>query len=149
MAKSAQPILVHIADDDEDDRLLCKEAFEEGRVLIELTFSVDGMDLLDYLRRDGKYEYLKEERLPDLILLDLNMPRMNGYEALAEIKADPKFRRIPTVVMTTSTAQKDVLATYDLGANSFISKPVSFSELVKIVARMTDYWVETVRLPHD
>jgi len=149
MNKDENKILIHMADDDEDDRLMFQEALEEARLSNEMSFSVDGQDLLDYLRREGKYQDLEGKRLPDLILLDLNMPRVDGHQALKEIKSDPKLRRIPIVILTTSSAEKDILSTYDIGANSFISKPVSFEGLVEVIKSVTNYWFNVVRLPED
>lgn len=140
-------IRILIADDDPDDRLLLKEAFEESRLSNIMDFTVDGQDLIDYLRRQGPYAGLKNLPLPGLILLDLNMPRKDGREALAEIKSDPDLRRIPVIVFTTSENEDDVLRSYDLGVNSFLVKPVTFEGLVYSVRTMTDYWLQIVRLP--
>ena len=104
---------------------------------------------MDYLHRDGKYESLKHKHLPDLILLDLNMPRKDGREALKEIKADPGLRRIPVVILTTSKEEADILKTYDLGANSFIKKPVTFESLVEVVRTLAKYWFQIVQLSPD
>ncbi|NOT49553.1 MAG: response regulator [Acidobacteria bacterium] len=133
-----------MADDDADDRVLTKEALEESRVLNDLHFVVDGEDLMDFLKRRGKYE---DAPRPGLILLDLNMPKKDGREALKEIKADPDLRRIPVVVMTTSKAEEDIYRSYDLGASSFITKPVTFDRLVELMKTMGQYWVEFVELP--
>ena len=146
MAKNNEDIHIHMAEDDEDDRLMFKEAMEEARVSNKITFSVDGQDLVEFLRREGKYEGLTDP-LPDLILLDLNMPRKDGREALQEIKSDPALRRIPIVILTTSKAEEDIHSTYDVGANSFISKPVSFEGLVDAIKSMTNYWIDIVKLP--
>lgn len=133
-----------MADDDADDRVLTKEALEESRVLNDLHFAVDGEDLMDFLKRRGKHA---DAPRPGLILLDLNMPKKDGREALKEIKADPDLRRIPVVVMTTSKAEEDVYRSYDLGASSFITKPVTFDRLVELMKTMGQYWVEFVELP--
>ena len=143
--KCSQTILM--ADDDDDDRALVKSAFEESRLAGEIHFVHDGEELLDYLRRRGKYASLIGVPLPQLILLDLNMPRKDGREALKEIKADPELRAIPIVVLTTSRTEEDVYRTYDLGVNSFIVKPVSFDALVEIVKVLRRYWFEVVQLP--
>ena len=114
LSQKKESILILMADDDEDDRLMAKEALDEARLINEMDFVEDGEDLMDYLYRRGKYEELKDKSLPGLILLDLNMPRKDGREALKEIKADRKFQLIPIVVLTTSKAEEDVLRTYDL-----------------------------------
>ena len=133
-----------MADDDADDRMLTKEALEESRVLNDLRFVEDGEELLDYLKNRGKYA---DAERPGLILLDLNMPKKDGREALKEIKADPDLRRIPVVVMTTSKAEEDIFRSYDLGASSFITKPVTFDRLVELMRTLGQYWVEFVELP--
>lgn len=139
-----RPIVMLIADDDEEDRMLCQDALDEARLLNEVQFVEDGEQLLDYLNHRGEYA---DAPPPDLILLDLNMPRMDGRTALKEIKSDPKLRHIPVVVLTTSEAEEDVLRTYDLGCNSFIVKPVSFAALIDVMKTVTSYWFEIVRLP--
>lgn len=136
--------MILMADDDADDRILTKEALEESRVLNELRFVEDGEELMDYLKKRGKYT---DAPRPGLILLDLNMPRKDGREALKEIKADPDLRRIPVVVMTTSKAEEDIFRSYDLGASSFITKPVTFDRLVELMKALGRYWVEFVELP--
>lgn len=133
-----------MADDDADDRMLTKEALEESRVLNDLRFVEDGEELMDYLKKRGPYA---DAQRPGLILLDLNMPKKDGREALKEIKADPDLRRIPIVVMTTSKAEEDVFRSYDLGASSFITKPVTFDRLVELMRTLGQYWVEFVELP--
>jgi CheY-like chemotaxis protein len=136
-----------MADDDPDDRLLAADALRESRVTNDLRFVEDGEQLLDYLRRRGPWADPAASPRPGVILLDLNMPRMDGREALAEIKADPELRRIPVVVLTTSRAEADVLGSYDLGANSFITKPVTFAGLVEAMRALGRYWIEIVELP--
>jgi len=136
-----------MADDDEDDRLMTKDALEESRLHNELRFVEDGEELMDYLRRQGEYAEAEKAPRPGLILLDLNMPRKDGREALKEIKADPELRRIPIIVLTTSKAEEDILRTYDLGVNSFITKPVSFQGLVEVMKSLALYWLEIVELP--
>ena len=148
MNSAGTPIGILVADDDPDDRLFIKEAIEEVRLANELTLVNDGVELMDYLHRRGEYEYLSGYPLPGLILLDLNMPRKDGREALQEIKSHPDLRRIPVVVLTTSKADEDILRTYDLGANSFISKPVTFEKLVEVMTAITHYWLQIVRLPN-
>ena len=138
-----------VADDDADDRMLIEEALEESRLANPIDFCVDGLDLLDYLRREGKWASMAGQPLPGLILLDLNMPRMDGRKALNEIKGDPALRRIPVVVLTTSKAEEDIMKTYDLGVNSFISKPVTFEGLTNVVTTLKQYWLEIVALPPE
>lgn len=140
-----QAISILMAEDDADDRLLVKDAFDESRVANDLSFVENGVELMDYLRKQGKYQGRHD--LPDLILLDLNMPRKDGREALQEIKADPKLRHIPVVVLTTSKAEEDVLRSYDMGAAGYITKPVTFEALIAITKGLTEYWVQIVRLP--
>lgn len=147
--KSGHPILILIADDDEDDRLLAKEALEESRVINDVTFVADGEELMDYLCHRGKYEDVEAYPRPGVILLDLNMPKKDGREALREIKSDPELRRIPVVVMTTSKAEEDVYRSYDIGANSFITKPVTFDRLVELMKVLGQYWIEFVQLPQE
>lgn len=146
---SGKPIVILLADDDEEDRMLAADALEESRVVNELRFVGDGDELLDYLYRRGRFSDPEEAPAPGLILLDLNMPRKDGREALREIKADPDLRRIPIVVLTTSKAEEDIYRTYDLGANSFITKPVSFEGLVSVMREIGRYWIEIVELPPD
>jgi CheY-like chemotaxis protein len=143
------PITILMADDDEDDRDLARDALLEARVANPLRFVVDGQDLLDYLRREGAYaDPSVDAPRPGIILLDLNMPKKNGREALAEIKADDSLKRIPIVVLTTSKDEQDVLTTYHLGANSFITKPVTFAGLVEVMRAWGRYWFELVDLPN-
>jgi len=141
-------IKILVADDDADDRMLIGEAFEEAHLRNPVSFVEDGIELLDYLKREGKYANLSEENhLPGIILLDLNMPRMDGRTALEEIRKDPLLKKIPIVVLTTSQSEEDVLRTYDLGVNSFITKPVTFERLVEVVQVLNKYWIEIVALP--
>jgi CheY-like chemotaxis protein len=142
-------ISIILADDDPDDRKLTQDAFAENRLANMLDCVEDGEELMDYLHRRGKYSHLRGEALPGLILLDLNMPRKDGREALKEIKADPELRRIPIVVLTTSKAEEDIVRTYDLGVNSYITKPVTFKSLVELVKVLGRYWFEVVELPPE
>ena len=144
---NGQPLIILMADDDADDRMLTKDALLESRVLNDLRFVEDGEELLDYLKGRGAHADREKSPRPGLILLDLNMPKKDGREALKEIKADPELRRIPVVVMTTSKAEEDVYRSYDLGASSFITKPVTFDRLVELMRTMGQYWVEFVELP--
>ena len=147
MKIDARPIVILMADDDADDRMLTKEALDESRVLNDLRFVENGEELLDYLMQRGNYSDPDSAPRPSLILLDLNMPRKDGREALAEIKAEPNLRRIPIVVMTTSQAEEDIFRSYDLGASSFITKPVTFDRLVDLMKALGNYWIEFVELP--
>jgi len=147
--KNGKPITILYADDDPEDRMLVKDAWEESRLANPLHFVEDGEELMDYLRRQGQYAKLRDEPLPGMILLDLNMPRKDGREALREIKADPSLRQIPTVVLTTSEAEEDIFRAYDLGVNSFIIKPVTFQSLVEVTKTLGRYWLEIVELPRE
>jgi len=146
-AANPRSISILIADDDADDRLMAKEALDECRLVNRVDFVEDGVELLAYLRRQGRYADTAKAPRPGLIILDLNMPKMDGREALREIKADPALRRIPIVVMTTSKAEEDIYRSYDLGVNSFITKPVTFDGLVTVMRALGVYWVEIVELP--
>lgn len=142
-------ITILLADDDPDDRQLTHDAFMENRLANEFHAVEDGEELMEFLHRHGKYESLRGEPLPGLILLDLNMPRKDGREALKEIKADADLRRIPIVVLTTSKAEEDIVRTYDLGVNSYVTKPVTFKSLVELIKVLGNYWFEVVELPPD
>lgn len=144
---SAKPITILLADDDADDRMLTRDALAESRVANDLRLVEDGEELMDYLHRRGKYADAATSPRPGLILLDLNMPRKDGREALREIKGEPSLRHIPIVVLTTSKAEEDIYRTYDLGVNSFITKPVSFQGLVAVMKALGKYWFEIVELP--
>ena len=140
-------ITILLADDSDDDRLMTREALTESFVINEMREVEDGEELMEYLRRVGDYADPKNSPRPGLILLDLNMPRKSGQEALAEIKADPLLRRIPVVVLTTSDAEHDILRSYDLGVSSFITKPVTFDGLVEVMRALGKYWIEIVATP--
>jgi CheY-like chemotaxis protein len=142
-----KPITILMADDDEDDRLLTQDALAESRVLNELHFVEDGVELLEYLERKGKFAQKEASPRPGLILLDLNMPRMDGREALQAIKANPNLKGIPVVILTTSQQEEDMVKGYDLGAASYITKPVTFDGLVELMKALGKYWVEFVELP--
>jgi CheY-like chemotaxis protein len=140
-------VVILMADDDADDRELTRDALAESRLANEVHFVEDGVELLDYLHHRGVYSQPGSAPRPGVILLDLNMPRKDGREALREIKADPKLRTIPVVVLTTSKAEEDIVRSYDLGASSFISKPVTFEGLVEVMRGLGRYWFEIVELP--
>ncbi len=139
--------VILMAEDDADDRLLARDALAEARLAGDLHFVQDGEELIDYLRHLGKYAPPAVAPRPGLILLDLNMPRKDGREVLREIKADLDLRRIPVVVLTTSRADTDIGGIYELGANSFISKPVKFDALVNVMEALAEYWFGVVDLP--
>ncbi|HEV7869375.1 MAG TPA: response regulator [Chthoniobacteraceae bacterium] len=143
------PITILMADDDADDRALTREALEEGRLMNEIRFVENGEELVEYLKKQGKFAPPAEAPRPGLILLDLNMPRKDGRAVLKEIKSDPDLRTIPVVVLTTSKADEDVYRSYDLGVNSYIVKPVTFEALVDILQTLEKYWFEIVELPPD
>jgi len=145
--KPTRNFLILMAEDDADDRLLVQDAFSESGSSDVVRFVGDGEELVDYLLRRGKFEKPADSPRPDLILLDLNMPKKDGREALQEIRAHTALRRVPVVVFTTSRADTDVAKVYELGANSFITKPAEFEALVNTVSRLTGYWFGTVELP--
>jgi len=146
-SRTGNPITILMAEDDPEDRMITQDGFEESKLANELRFVEDGEELMDYLYRRGKYSDPELSPRPGLILLDLNMPRKDGREALAEIKADPSLRSIPVVVLTVSKAEEDILRSYDLGANSYITKPVTFGSLVDALKALSIYWFEIVTLP--
>jgi CheY-like chemotaxis protein len=147
MREKKTPMNILMADDDEDDRRSVAKAWKTSRAANPIHFVNDGEELMDYLYHRGKFSDFPEWARPGLILLDLNMPKKDGREALREIKADPELRRIPVVILTTSKAEEDIYSTYDLGANSFITKPVTFTSLVELIQVLGTYWVEIVELP--
>ena len=149
--RSGQPVTILMADDDEDDRELTRDALQDARLAEEMKFVVDGQDLIDYLRREGRYadSSSADTPRPGIILLDLNMPRKDGREALAEIKSDASLKEIPVVVLTTSNDETDVKHSYTLGANSFITKPVTHTGLIDVMHSLTKYWLEVVALPDE
>jgi two-component system response regulator len=145
MNKLNNKVTILMADDDPDDQILLKEALKENSIPNSVCFVENGEELIDYLYKRGKFEEVVAT--PGLILLDLNMPKMDGRQALKLLKADPILKKIPIVVLTTSRADSDVLECYDLGVNSFISKPVNFKELVEVTREISNYWLGTVSLP--
>lgn len=149
MNKKGKAITILMADDDQDDCLLVRDAFVQSRLANDLHFVANGEDLMDYLYHRGSYADRAHYPHPGLILLDLNMPRKDGREALQEIKSDPDLRSIPVVVLTTSKAEEDIVRSYDTGANSFITKPVTFEGLVELIKSLGEYWFEIVKLPND
>ena len=147
MSSVPKPITILLADDDADDRVLAQDALKESRLANDLRFVENGEELMDYLMRRGAYADPASSPTPGVILLDLNMPRKDGREALREIKSNPALRSIPVVVLTTSKAEEDIYRSYDLGVNSFITKPVTFDGLVNVMRALGKYWFEIVELP--
>ncbi|MDX6530244.1 MAG: hypothetical protein QOH41_2534 [Blastocatellia bacterium] len=149
MRMERKPIVILLADDDEEDRMLACDALAESRLSNDITCVTDGEDLMDYLHRRGKYAPPVDAPRPGLILLDLNMPKKDGREALREIKSNSELRQISVVVLTTSKAEEDIYSSYDSGASSFISKPVTFEGLVEVMKGLGRYWFEIVDLPRQ
>jgi CheY-like chemotaxis protein len=149
MTGNTKPITILMADDDPEDRMMTQEAFEESHLANDLRFVENGVELMDYLQRRGKFSDPATSPRPGLILLDLNMPKKDGREALEEIKRDPKLKNIRIVVMTTSKAEEDILKTYDLGASSYVTKPVTFAALVDVIQTLGKYWLQIVELPAE
>ncbi len=148
MISQAKPVIILMAEDDPDDRLLSKEALQEAHLANDMRFVIDGEDLMDYLYQRGRYcEDPEKCPRPGLILLDLNMPKKDGREALEEIKADPNLRCIPVVVLTTSKAEEDILRSYELGVSGYVTKPVTLSGLITVMETLGKYWFEIVELP--
>ena len=140
------PIEILLVEDNPGDVRLTREALKDGRVLNRLSVVTDGEQAMEFLRRTGRHA---EAPRPDLILLDLNLPRKDGREVLAEVKADDDLRRIPVVILTTSRSEEDVLRSYDLHANCFITKPVGLDQFLTVVESIQDFWLSVVRLPPD
>jgi chemotaxis family two-component system response regulator Rcp1 len=143
-SKACKPIEILMAEDNPGDVRLTMEALRDAKVLNRMSVAVDGVETMAFLRRQG--EYANAPR-PDLVLLDLNMPRKDGREVLAEVKGDADLRRIPVLVLTTSTAEKDISESYDLHANCYIAKPVNLDQFLDVVKSIEDFWLATVRLP--
>lgn len=143
---SRKSVVILMADDDADDRLLTREAFDASQVANQLRFVEDGVELMDYLYNRGKFTDGEANPRPSIILLDLNMPKKDGREALAEIRKDPQFNGIRVIVLTTSKAEEDIYKSYNLGAASYITKPVTFEALVDVIRTLGKYWLEIVEL---
>jgi CheY-like chemotaxis protein/nitrogen-specific signal transduction histidine kinase len=148
-AMASNPITILIADDDAEDRVMIEEAFDATPLANAIQFVEDGEQLTQYLRREGAFSHLAGQSFPSVILLDLNMPKKDGREALRELKSDPELLRIPIVILTGSRSQEDIVRTYDLGANSFITKPVTFEALVDALKVLGEYWIDIVSLPPE
>ena len=149
MNDKRKSLSVLVADDDDDDRGFIKKAWAKSRVANDLRFVEDGEELTEYLNHTGRYSDPASAPRPAIILLDLNMPKKDGREALREIKANPELRQIPVIVLTTSQADEDICRSYDLGANSYITKPVTFAALVDVLHVLGKYWIEIVDLPPE
>jgi CheY-like chemotaxis protein len=149
MSANGHALTVLVADDDEEDRGFIKKAWTKSRTTNDLRFVEDGEELTEYLNHAGRYSEPGSAPRPGVILLDLNMPKKDGREALREIKANPELRRIPIVILTTSQAEEDIFRSYDLGANSYITKPVTFEGLVDVLRVLGKYWIEIVDLKSD
>jgi CheY-like chemotaxis protein len=149
MNATRESITVLVADDDEDDRSFIRKAWEKSRAANDLRFVEDGEELTEYLNHTGRYCEPASSPRPGVILLDLNMPKKDGREALREIKADPDLRQIPVIVLTTSQADEDICRSYDLGANSYITKPATFRALVEVLQVLGRYWIEIVELERE
>lgn len=147
--ESKKPIIILIADDDPDDRAMIKEAFDENLLLNELHFVEDGEELMNYLNRTGSYSDTSTYPMPGLILLDLNMPKKDGREALEEIKSSPQLNHIPIIILTTSKTEEDIIKSYNLGVNCFITKPIKFVDLVQVTKTLGRFWLEIVTLPTE
>ena len=143
------PISILIADDDAEDREFSRRALTAARLANDLHFVEDGEELMDYLFRRGPHREPRSSPRPGLLLLDLNMPKKDGFAALREIRADADLRSVPIVVLTTSSAQEDIVRSYDLGVNSYITKPVTFAGLVDAMTTLGKYWFEIVELPPE
>lgn len=144
--RSGKPIEILLVEDNGADVRLTKEALKEGKVLNNLSVVANGVEAIDFLHRKGKYA---DSPHPDLILLDLNLPKKNGYEVLGEIKNDPDLKRIPVVVLTISKSEEDIMKSYNLHANCYISKPVGLDKFIKVVKSVEDFWLTIVKLPPD
>lgn len=148
MTPNNEPITILVAEDDPEDRMFIEDALNESRIANNIFMVRDGEECMDFLKHRGAYSDVEQYPRPGLILLDLNMPRKDGREVIEEVKVDPDLRQIPIVVLTTSQAEEDILRSYDLGVNSFITKPVSFVALVEVMKTLGKYWFEIVHLPH-
>ena len=142
--KKTGPVNILLIEDNPGDVRLAQEAFKEGHINVTLDVVMDGMEAINYLRKVGKYENVTT---PDLVLLDLNLPKKDGREVLSDIKADPKLRSIPIVILTTSNAEQDILNSYNLHVNCYINKPVDFDRFFDIIQKIEDFWLQTAILP--
>jgi len=146
MNETDGPVEILLAEDNPGDVTLTKKALEEGKLANNLHVTTDGVDALEFLRQEGEYE---DAPRPDLVLLDLNMPRKDGEDVLKEMQADDSLNRIPVVVLTSSESEEDIAKSYELNANAYLTKPVDFDGFVEIVNRMEEFWFQVVKLPED
>jgi chemotaxis family two-component system response regulator Rcp1 len=144
--QQGRPVEVLLVEDNPSDVVLIREALKDGRILVKLHVAMDGEEALQFLHCEGKYA---DAPRPDLILLDLNLPKKNGREVLADVKADPELRRVPVIVMTTSKAEQDIHRVYELNANCYITKPVELDEFLHVVRSIEDFWLTVVTLPGE
>ena len=142
----AEPVEILLAEDNPGDAKLTRKALEQGKVINNLHVVTDGLEAMAYLRQEGEYA---DEPRPDLVLLDLNMPRKDGREVLDEIKSDPDLRRIPVVVMTSSEAEEDIAQSYDLHANAYVTKPIDFDGFLDVVGSLEEFWLSVVKMPPE
>ena len=139
-----RPVEILLVEDNPGDARLTREALKEGKIRNSLHHVIDGVEAMAFLRREGKH---RDAPVPDIVLLDLNLPRKDGREVLSEMKQDPRLRSIPVVVLTTSEAEQDIVRTYDLHANCYITKPVDLEKFIEIIRAIEDFWLAVVRLP--
>lgn len=144
LENNVKPILILLVEDNPGDVRLTQEALKEGKILHEMHVASDGLEAMAYLKREGKFA---EALRPDLIFLDLNLPKKDGREVLDEIKTDPNLKRIPVVILTTSRDEQDVLRSYNLYANAYVTKPVGLEQFLAVVRSVEDFWLTVVRLP--
>ncbi len=142
--KFTKSVNILLIEDNPGDVRLAQEAFKEGNIDVQLNVVMDGLEAINYLRKSGDYKHVET---PDLVLLDLNLPKKDGREVLSDIKADPKLRRIPVVILTTSNAEKDILNSYNLHVNCYINKPVDFDRFFDIIKKIEEFWLQTAILP--
>lgn len=142
--RKSRPVNILLIEDNPGDVRLAQEAFKEGKINVQLNVVMDGLEAINYLRKVGNYEKVDT---PDLVLLDLNLPKKDGREVLGDIKADPKLRSIPVVILTTSNAEQDILNSYNLHVNCYINKPVDFDRFFDIIQKIEDFWLQTAILP--
>lgn len=145
-SSNGRPVEILLVEDNEGDVGLVEEVFEEGRINNKINVAEDGEEAMQFLNREGKFTNAPR---PDLILLDLNLPKKDGREVLKEIKEDDNLKLIPVVVLTTSKAEEDILKSYNLHANSYITKPVDFEQFIKVIKSIEDFWLEVVKLPYE
>jgi CheY-like chemotaxis protein len=144
--RQSRPVEILLVEDNPGDVRLTQEALKDGRVMVNLTVAMDGVEAMEVLRREGTH---RDKARPDLILLDLNLPKKNGREVLEEIKADDDLKRIPVIVMTTSKAEQDIHRVYNLNANCYVTKPVDLDEFLNVVRSIEDFWLTIVTLPRE